>query len=153
MCKIGVINDMGYDIRSTGVNVVRVKVKCTLVQTLRLCTDRTVHRGSRNIALLFYDHGTRRGWGVSVTPRPLFTPRKDPVPIVQEAGWAPGPVWTPPPGFDPRTVQPVASRYTDYATRSTVNVVVRVKLQYHGFHFFTCDRRTEKHSLTCAKTT
>jgi hypothetical protein len=34
------------------------------------------------------------GWGVSVTPRPLFTPRKDPVPIAQEAGWAPGPVWT-----------------------------------------------------------
>ena len=29
-----------------------------------------------------------------VTPRSLFTPRKDPVPIVQEAGWAPGPVWT-----------------------------------------------------------
>jgi hypothetical protein len=28
-------------------------------------------------------------------PRPgRFTPRKDPVPIVQEAGWAPGPVWT-----------------------------------------------------------
>jgi len=22
-----------------------------------------------------------------------FTPGKDPVPIVQEAGWAPGPVW------------------------------------------------------------
>ena len=31
--------------------------------------------------------------GVSVTPRPLFTAGKDPVPIVQEAGWAPGPVW------------------------------------------------------------
>jgi hypothetical protein len=31
---------------------------------------------------------------VSVTPRPLSTPGKDPVPIVQEAGWAPGPVWT-----------------------------------------------------------
>jgi hypothetical protein len=29
------------------------------------------------------------------TPRPCrFTPRKDPVPIVQEAGWASGPVWT-----------------------------------------------------------
>ena len=27
-------------------------------------------------------------------PRTLFTPGKDPVPIVQEAGWAPGPVWT-----------------------------------------------------------
>jgi hypothetical protein len=32
--------------------------------------------------------------GCSV-PRPgRFTPGKDPVPIVQEAGWAPGPVWT-----------------------------------------------------------
>ena len=38
--------------------------------------------------------GTRRGWVVSSTPRPHFTPRKDPVPILQEAGWAPGPVWT-----------------------------------------------------------
>ena len=26
---------------------------------------------------------------------------------------------SPSPGFDPRTVQPVASRYTDYATRPT----------------------------------
>ena len=66
---------------------------CTLVQTPRLCTGRAAYRGSRGIDLLFLDHGTRRGWGVSVTPRPLFTPGKDPVPIVQEAGWAPGPVW------------------------------------------------------------
>ena len=34
------------------------------------------------------------------------------------------PVWTgaenlAPPGFDPRTVQPVGSRYTDYVTRPT----------------------------------
>ena len=70
------------------------KLKCTLVQALRLCTGCTAHRGSRGIALLFHDHSTRRGWGVSVTHRPLFTPGKDPVPIVQEAGWAPGPVWT-----------------------------------------------------------
>jgi hypothetical protein len=26
---------------------------------------------------------------------------------------------SPPPEFDPRTIQPVASRYTDYATRPT----------------------------------
>ena len=79
------------------------------------------HRGSRVIALLFLYHCTRRGWGVSVTLQLLFTPLKDPVPIVQEAGWAPGPVWkiSSPPGFDPRTVQPVASRYTDYATLPT----------------------------------
>jgi len=50
--------------------------------------------GSRGIALLFLDYGTRRGWVVSVTPRLLFTPGKDPVPIVQEAGWAPVQVWT-----------------------------------------------------------
>jgi hypothetical protein len=31
------------------------KVKCTLVQALRLCTGRTAHRGSRGIALLFHD--------------------------------------------------------------------------------------------------
>ena len=51
-------------------------------------------------------------------PRPLFTPGKVPVPIVQENGWAPGPVWTgaenlSPAGTRPQTVQPVASRYTD----------------------------------------
>jgi len=78
----------------------------------------------RGIALLFQDLGTRRRWVVNSMPRPPFTPGKDPVPIVQEAGWAPGSVWTggkscPPPGFDPRTVQPVVSRYTDWATRPT----------------------------------
>ena len=72
----------------------KVKVKCTLVQALRLCPGHTDHRGSRGIALPFHDHGSRKGWGVSVTPRQLFTPGKDSVPIVQEAGWAPGPVWT-----------------------------------------------------------
>jgi len=43
---------------------------------------------------------------VSSTPRPHFTPGKDPVPILKEAGWDPGPVCTgrkfrPLPGFDP----------------------------------------------------
>ena len=83
-----------YTIPAPNNGKVKVKVKCTLVQALRRCTNRMAHRGSRAIALLFYDHGTRRGFGVSFTPRPPFTPRKDPVPIVQEAGWAPGPVWT-----------------------------------------------------------
>jgi hypothetical protein len=69
------------------------KVKCILVQALRLCTGRTAHRGSRGIALLFHDHGSRKGWGVSVTPRPLFTPGKDPV--LCTGGWVgAGPVWT-----------------------------------------------------------
>ena len=55
----------------------KVKVKCTLVHALRLCTGRMGHRGSRGIALLFLDHGTSRGLGVSVKPRPLY-PRERP---------------------------------------------------------------------------
>jgi len=58
------------------------------------CTGRTAHRESRGIALLFLDHGTRRGRRGSVAPQQFFTPRKDPVPIVQEAVWAPRSVWT-----------------------------------------------------------
>jgi len=49
-------------------------------------------RVGRGIALIFHDRGTIRGWVVSSTPRPHFTPGKDPVPILQEAGWASGPV-------------------------------------------------------------
>jgi hypothetical protein len=37
--------------------------------------------------------GARRVRVISIIPRPLY-PGKDPVPIVQEAGWASGPVWT-----------------------------------------------------------
>ena len=51
-------------------------------------------RVGRDSALLFHDHGTRRGWVVSSTHWPHFIPRKDPVPILQENGWAPAPVWT-----------------------------------------------------------
>jgi len=80
-------------------------------------------RVGRGIALLLHDRSTRRGWVVSSTPRPHFTPGKDPVPIVQEAGWAAGPVWTGgnlvSTGIRSRTVQPVVSRYTNWATRPT----------------------------------
>ena len=31
---------------------------------------------------------------VSSTPLQLFTPGKDPVPVLQEVEWAPRPVWT-----------------------------------------------------------
>ena len=61
-------------------------LKCTLVQALRLCTCRTAHRGSRGIALPFHEHGTRRVWEVSVTPRPLFTPGKTRYPLYRRLG-------------------------------------------------------------------
>jgi len=77
---------------SVSLNTGQIKVKCTVV--LRPWTGRTAHRGSRGIIALFLDHGTRREWVVSVMSRSLFTSGKDPVTIVQEAGWATGPVWT-----------------------------------------------------------
>jgi len=51
-------------------------------------------RVGRGIALLFHDRSTRRGVsGLQHAPAALY-PGKDPVPILQEAGWVPGPVWT-----------------------------------------------------------
>jgi hypothetical protein len=49
-----------------------------------------------------------------------FTPGKDPVPIVQEAGWAPGPVWTGVENLAPTRIRspdrPACSEsYTDWA--------------------------------------
>ena len=51
-------------------------------------------RVSKGIALLFHHRNTRRGLVVSSTLRPHLTPGKGPVPILQDAGWVPGPVWT-----------------------------------------------------------
>ena len=107
---------------------VKVKVKCTLVQALKLCTGRTAHRGSRGIAIPFHDHGTRRGGGFSVTPRPLFTPGKDPVPIIQEVGWAPGPVWT-----GAENLAPTGIRFPDCpAPKQSI-----YRLSYRG-HYYIC---------------
>jgi hypothetical protein len=57
----------------------------------------------------------RGEWSASCSG--CFIPGKDPVPIVQEAGWVSGLIWTawkrlPLPGLDPRTVQPIAKHYT-----------------------------------------
>jgi hypothetical protein len=72
---------------------------------------------------------------VSITPRPPLLPGKDPVPIVQEAGWAPEPLWIgaenlAPPGFDPRTFQSVASRYTDWAILAPADTESEKKVEY-----------------------
>jgi hypothetical protein len=62
-------------------------------------------------------NGTRKGLGDSVTSRPLFTPRKDSVPIVQEAEWAPGSVWT-----GAENLAPTEIRSPDRPTRSSVAI-------------------------------
>ena len=50
---------------------------------------------------------------VSSTPRLLFTPGKDPVPIINEAGWSPGPIWT-----GAENLAPTGIRFPDRPTRS-----------------------------------
>jgi hypothetical protein len=89
------------------------KVKFSLEQTVK------VQRGNRDTALLFslilaLDEGA---W---FTPRPgRFTPGKETqYPLCRRLGRPQGPSgqeWkiSPTPEFDPRTVQQVASRYTD----------------------------------------
>ena len=69
-------------------------------------------------------------WVVNVTHRQLYPREREPVPILEEAGWAPWPVWTVrktslPPGFDDRIAQAVASYYTDRATSAQRHVYVR----------------------------
>jgi hypothetical protein len=91
-------------------------VKVALVQALRLCTGRTAHR-SRGIALLFDDHGASHSLPPGKTQYPLYRRLGGPQDRYGQVRKI-----SPPPGFDPRTVQPVASRYTDRATRPTIPV-------------------------------
>ena len=60
---------------------------------------------------------------------------------------------SPPPRFDPRTVQPVASRYTDHATRHTQDWVTNDKLFLLQFVGVSSDTRlasdSKKFGATC----
>jgi len=83
-----------------------------------------------------------------------FTPGKDPVDIVQEAGWATtGQVWTgvenlaPPLGFDPRAVQSVASGCTDWAIPD-MSTWDKKLLLLHGFQD-AISRNATKHAKRC----
>jgi hypothetical protein len=52
-----------------------------------------VQTGSRLYLYSFFNFGARWEWRVSTTPRLLYCRERELVPIVQEAGWAPGQVW------------------------------------------------------------
>jgi hypothetical protein len=87
-------------------NTVGKKVNFTLLQAS------WPGRRGRGIALPILNLGTRGGgWSA---PRPgRFTPGKDPVPILQEAGWAPGPV-----GTCAKNLAPTGIRSPDRPARS-----------------------------------
>jgi hypothetical protein len=103
--------------------VTKGKVKCTLAQALRLCTGCMARRGSRGIALFFLDHSTRRGQ--CHAPAALYPGERPsthctggwvcPRPSLDRCGKS-----CTPPGFDPRTIQPITSRYTNYTTQPTL---------------------------------
>ena len=98
-----------------------VKVKCTLVHALRLCTDRTAHRGEWRYSSTLSWSRPRRGEGSVWLPARSLPPGKTRYPLFRRLGGPHGRSGqvekiSPPPGFGPRTVQLVASRYTDYGT-------------------------------------
>jgi hypothetical protein len=82
------------------------------------------------------------GWWCSASRPGRFYPReRDPVTTVQEAGWAPGPVWTgaenlDPMGFDPRTIQTIVNHYTNYAILAHNNVILYREIT--GTHLAAC---------------
>ena len=67
---------------------VKVKLKFTLEKVMKTL------RGSRRIAVLFRYPRRQMGRVVNGRPRQVYPREGDPISIVQEAGWAPGQVWT-----------------------------------------------------------
>jgi hypothetical protein len=71
-----------------------------------------------NSAFKGLNSALRRGWVLNTTPRSLYHRERNSVPKVQKLGGPHGRSGrvrktSPLPGFDPRTVHPVACRYTD----------------------------------------
>jgi hypothetical protein len=99
--------------------------------------------------LFILDLGNRWGWVVSA-----LAPRKGPpVPIVQESGWAPEPVWTQrlkeksfqfcrDRTLNHRVIQCVARHYTDWATLASYNTYIMI-------NFLLIYRQTNVSSAFC----
>jgi hypothetical protein len=56
----------------------------------------------------FFNLGARWGWVVNVTRWPLYPWKSGPMPIVQETGWAPAPVW-----MGAKNLPPTEIRFSD----------------------------------------
>ena len=80
---------------------------------------------------LFLTSAVEVGEGPASRPGRTLPPGKTRYPLYRRLGGPQGrsgQVWkiSPPPGFDPRNVQPVGSRYTDWATRRP-NLIFKYK--------------------------
>jgi len=72
-------------------------------------------RGIKVKVCSFFNVGVRWEWAVNATPRPICPRVGDQILIEKEVVRVRK--FCPSPGFDPRTVQSVASRYTNCGTR------------------------------------
>ena len=94
------------------------KVMCTLVQALRLCTGRTTYRGSSIELYPFMTTAVEGDEGSASRPGRSLPPGKTRYPMYRRLGGPQGRSGqvrkiSPQLGFDPWTVQSVASRYND----------------------------------------
>ena len=91
-----------------------------------------VQRVRRSIALLFDDCGIRRGEWSAARPGRTLPPVKTRYPLYRRLGGPQGRSVRAenlvPTGIRSRTVQPVVSRYTDWATRPTLHSLLWLKL-------------------------
>jgi len=83
---------------------------------------------------------------VNATPRTLYPRERDPIPLVQEAGWGPEPALTSAENLAltsirSRTVHPVANRYTDCAILAHHLTWWRAETIIHCAHFTCCNTR------------
>ena len=93
-----------------------MKVECTPEQATK------AQRGRRGKLYSFFNLGA--GWGGWSKPRPgRFTPGKDKVPIVEEAGRASGPVWTSAGNLTPTRIPTAKLFHADERTYLTKLIV------------------------------
>jgi len=112
-------------------------------------------RVGRGIALLFPDRGTRRGWVVSSTFRPHFTPRERPGTHCT-GDWV-GPMAgldgrknLVPTGIRFRTVHLVVSRYIDWTTGPTEKIYLAGNVYFDFLYSFVWNiSYSHKNEMRC----
>jgi hypothetical protein len=98
----------------------------------------------------FMTTALEEGEGSAIRPGHSLPPGKTQYPLYRRLGGAQGQsgqvqkILPPPPGFDPQTVKPEASRYTDYATWPTAYYTYL--LQMHDNHSFSCATMITNHA-------
>jgi hypothetical protein len=100
--------------------------------TLTLEEAVMAQKGNWGTAVL-YSLGVWLGWKVNATPRLRYARERDPVLFYTRLCGPQGRSGrvrkiSPPPGFDPWTIQPVASRYTGYAIPAHTVLSLRNKI-------------------------